>query len=306
MTTLNQAIEAYRTIATADGKSPFTVEWVIRSASYFARFLGGDLPLEEFTPHRLREWIADLRSRPRFADHPSILKKDRPLSPSSISNYVRGVKLLITTLMREGIIADHPLATFRAPKLPKLVVRPYTEGQLKAIFQALGEAIHPLRNRAMVALLLDSCLRLSEMVNLRGDALDLERREMRIWGKGDKERVVPMGSWAAKQLLLYRVRERPEEEGGNLFVGADGQPLDPHAFQQMLRRLGGRLGFRVHPHAFRHTGAIMYVRNGGDPLRLQHLLGHTDLTMTKRYCAIVDADLTDAHRKFSPGDRLRL
>ena len=111
--------------------------WVIRSATYFARFLGEDLPLEEYTTHRLREWIADLRTKPRFADHPSILTKDSPLSISSISNYVQGVKLLITTLMREGLITEHPLATFRAPKLPKLVVQPYTEAQLKAIFQAL-------------------------------------------------------------------------------------------------------------------------------------------------------------------------
>ncbi len=114
MTTLKQAIDAYRTIATADGKSPNTVVWVIRSATYFARFLGEDLPLEEYTTHRLREWIADLRTKPRFADHPTILTKDKPLSISSISNYVRGVKRLITTLMREGLITEHPLATFRA------------------------------------------------------------------------------------------------------------------------------------------------------------------------------------------------
>jgi hypothetical protein len=83
VTTFKQAIEAYRTIATADGKSPNTVVWVIRSTTYFARFLGEDLPLEEYTTHRLREWIADLRTKPRFADHPTILTKDRPLSISS-------------------------------------------------------------------------------------------------------------------------------------------------------------------------------------------------------------------------------
>lgn len=306
MTTLQEAILAYRTIAMADGKSARTVEWVCSSAHYFYQFLGDGVRMDDVTPHDLRRWIAYLRDRRRFADHPTIRSKDRLLSSTSINNYVRGIKLLFSTLGREGIVATHPLAFFKAPKIPKLTVRPYTEDQLQAIFRVLGEGPHRLRKRAMAALLLDSCLRLSEMMNLGADAADLEAKEIKVLGKGGKERVVPIGAWSAKQLLLYLLKERPESAARTFFVGDNGQALKPHAFQQVLRRVSRRLGWRVNAHAFRHSGAIMYIRNGGDPLRLQHLLGHTDLAMTKRYCAIVDADLREAHRKFSPGDRLRL
>lgn len=124
--------------------------------------------------------------------------------------------------------------------------------------------------------------------------------------KGEKERVLPLSAWTAKLLLVYLAKEQPAVESASVFVEADGLPVTSHAVQQQLRRLGRSFKFQVNAHRFRHSGAIEYLRSGGDSLFLQYLLGHSDLAMTKRYAQIAGVDLKAAHQRFSPGDRLRL
>jgi integrase/recombinase XerD len=125
-------------------------------------------------------------------------------------------------------------------------------------------------------------------------------------GKGSKERVVPFGE-ATRQALLAYVSKRGNIPGQRaLFVGCYGDPLSRHGAHRLVSECGKRAGVsgpRCSPHTFRHTCAVMFLRNGGDAFSLQKLLGHADLAMTRRYCELAQADVVAKHRACSPGDR---
>lgn len=306
MMTIQEAIQAYVTIARSEFKSEKTIAWITTSARSFERFVGSEIAVGDLRLEHVRGWIAALRIQPRYADHPFAKRTTATVSPIAINTYVRGLKLLITTLVRSDVLRSHPLERIRAPKAPQLTIQPYSHEQMHAILEAVSTGMHPFRDRAMVALSLDSCLRRSELLGLSGEDVDLHGRQLTVMGKGQKQRVVPFGNWAHDLLTAYLQRERPQASDSHIWLTKNGLPLTVGGWQQVLRRVSGRLGWWVNAHAFRHTGAVMYVRNGGDPFRLQLLLGHSDLAMTRRYCAIADGDLRDAHRTASPGDRLAL
>ena len=186
MATFAEAIGAYKTIARADGKSEKPVEWVCGSAGYRSSFLRDGVALQEIITHDIRRWVAALRDRKRFSGHPDTPVSSKPLSPTSVNNYVRGVKPLFSTLVRREIIADHPVARFKAPKIPKLTMQSLFDSQLKAVFKTLLETGHPLRNRVLVALLWDPCLRISEVVGLQYSGVNLEMRDIKVWGRALK------------------------------------------------------------------------------------------------------------------------
>ena len=304
MLTIQEAIEAYATIARSEFKSEKTIAWVETSARSFERFVGADVAVGDLGMEHVRGWIAALRIQPRYADHPFAKRTTATVSPIAINTYVRGLKLLITTLVRSDVLRGHPLERIRPPKAPQLTIQPYSHEQMHAILEAVSTGMNPLRDRAMVALSLDSCLRRSELLGLSGGDVDLQGRQLTVMGKGQKQRVVPFGVWANDQLTAYLRAERPSGSASYIWLTRNGLPLTVGGWQQVLRRVSRRVGWRVNAHAFRHTGAVMYVRNGGDPFRLQLLLGHSDLAMTRRYCAIADSDLRAVHKMASPGDRL--
>ena len=216
---------------------------------------------------------------------------------------------LFATLEREEFIPPHDIAKARLPKAPIKQIVPFTESELRAVFSAIGtKGPFSARNRAMVLLLLDPGLRVSEACGLTDDGVDLSEMQITVSGKGGKDRVLPLSRWATKALLVYKVRARTEPVGcDNFFLTKEGLPVTRSAVEQMLIRVGNRANVRgVSPHRFRHSFALLFLRNGGDSFHLQRLLGHSTLEMTRRYTRLADVDIKEAHRKFSPSDRLRL
>lgn len=163
-----------------------------------------------------------------------------------------------------------------------------------------------MRDRAIVLLLLDTGLRVSELAGLRGCDLRPDG-SVKVTGKGVLERIVPVGIAARQALLRYlRAGQRLEPEEPILRAERGGQPLDAKGIQSIFKRLKTRAGIpgRCSPHLLRHTFARAYLVNGGDAFSLQRMLGHATLDMVKRYVALADADLVARHRDASPADRL--
>ena len=275
----------------------------------FQKFLDRDPDLSSVTRNDLRKFILDLQQRPAWQGHPTIHGATRRVSKTTINTYARGIRAFFATLEREEFIAPHDIAKARVPKAPIKQIVPFTESELKAIFGAIGTK-GPLsaRNRAMALLLLDPGLRVSEACGLSDDDVDLSEMQITVTGKGGRDRLLPLSRWATKALLVYKVKARPEPVGcDNFFLTKEGIPVSPSAVEQMLTRVGNRTGVRrVTPHRFRHSFALLFLRNGGDSFHLQRLLGHSTLEMTRRYTRLADVDIKEAHRKFSPSDRLRL
>lgn len=166
-----------------------------------------------------------------------------------------------------------------------------------------------VRDRAIVLMLLDTGCRASELCDLLVGDVDIKTGATQIRrGKGDKGRTVYLGNLAREVLWRYVSKRKDARPGDPLFETSKRQALDRNALRKMLQTAGQRAGIveRVTPHRLRHTFAINYLRNGGDVYTLQRLLGHSGMEMVRRYLALAETDIAEAHRRASPVDNWRL
>ena len=232
--------------------------------------------------------------------------QDAGLAPSSVAGFVRGLRAFSAWCAAEGLVAEDPLRRLARPRVPSRLIGTLGPVELERLL-----AVASRRDRLIIALLLDTGLRLSELAGLRiGDLLP--DGYLRVRGKGGKERLVPLGTVTEARLPDYLAHGRPRPIGrdvDHVFLARDGRPLTPVAIQHALRRLGGRAGLdgvRTNPHTFRHTFAKLYLLNGGDLFSLQRILGHTTLDMVRRYVNLDTDEVKRQHAQASPVDRLAI
>ena len=159
-------------------------------------------------------------------------------------------------------------------------------------------------------LLLDTGLRISELVNLKMDDVHMDEGYLKVMGKGKKERIVPVGNNAQRALQRYLFRFRPKPNNpatNNVFLSTSSQPLTENSMKLMFTRLAHRSGvYRLHAHLCRHTFATRFLINGGDVFSLQQILGHSTLEMVRHYVNLATSHIAIQHQKYSPLDRLNL
>jgi len=241
------------------------------------------------------------------------------ISPRSIQRRLSAVRSFYEFLMREGAVAHNPGQDVRAPKTKKRLPATLDADQMARLLDFRAEDSLSTRDKAIMELFYSSGLRLSELVGLDLANLDLQDRTVRVVGKGNKTRIVPMGRHAIEALrkwLIDRaawVREgaapsarRPEP----LFIGRSGRPLSVRAVQLRVETWARRQGLsmHVHPHMFRHSFASHLLESGGDLRGVQELLGHADISTTQIYthldfqrlASVYDAAHPRARRK-TPG-----
>ncbi len=297
---LSDLVAEYYVALKVAGRSPRTIRWYRDHLAEFISFLersGDSGTFVDLRPPVVRRWLVALGAH-----------RDRPLAPSSVAGRVRTLRAFGSWLEREFDLPDNPLRGVPVPRVPEQLVRSLRETEIRALLAAIEGSEQPERDRALVLLLLDTGIRLSEAAGLSVHDVDLLEGRCRVMGKGAKERVVPVGRKARRAIRLMLARRRRSGPGDPLFIGADGRPLAPHGFQQVLRRLSARAGLTVRssPHILRHTFARSFLQNGGDVFSLQRILGHSpsSLQVTRRYVDLLDDDLREIHRNASPVDRL--
>jgi integrase/recombinase XerC len=209
------------------------------------------------------------------------------LSPHSIQRMLSGVRAFYDFLIREGRARANPFSGLRAPKAPRRLPKALSTDEAARMVSIEGDEPLTCRDRAILELLYSSGLRLSELVALDLDDLDLRDATVRVTGKGRKERVVPVGRKAGEALrawLAQRAALAPIGEGA-LFLGRNGRRLGARAVQSRLAAWGIRQGLnrRVHPHVLRHSFASHVLESSGDLRAVQELLGHANLSTTQIY-----------------------
>ncbi len=210
-------------------------------------------------------------------------------------------------LVRERLIEENPCAGIDSPYLGRSLPQFLSESQVEALLAA-PDTSHPLglRDRAMLEVMYAAGLRVSELVVLRFHQLDSQRGLVRLLGKGDKERLVPLGEEALDRLEDYLVHGRPqllgERRSDYVFVTRRGGPMTRQAFWQLIKRYARQANIDkpLSPHTLRHAFATHLLNNGADLRVVQMLLGHSSLSTTQIYTHVAQARLKALHEKFHP------
>jgi integrase/recombinase XerD len=223
---------------------------------------------------------------------------------------VAAIRGLFAFLEQAGLITANPATLLHVRKVSGKLPRPVGQADVRRLLEVTGDgAPRALRDHGMLELLYATGLRVSELVGLRTQALDLEAGHVRVLGKGSRERVVPMGSAARAAMMNYLERARPVLLRGRrspyVFVSARGQPLTRQGFWKCLKRYVRALGLPegVSPHSLRHSFATHLLEGGADLRAVQAMLGHADIGTTQIYTHVVPDRLRAVYRKHHPRAR---
>lgn len=228
------------------------------------------------------------------------------LSPGGAHARLRVLRSMLRWATDEEYFQRNPMERVPMPKLPKKMLDAVTPQDMRKLLVVAQASATPLKFQALLALLYDTGLRVSEVRNLElSDLLPSQRLLVRE-GKGAKDRVVPVSRHTLKLVYRYMEQERPETSLQVLFLVDDLTPYSNVTVYKLLERLCKRAKVkRYGPHCFRRGFAVNFLRNGGDVFSLQRILGHSTLAMTNRYAAMTTDDIQDVHRKASPMSALR-
>jgi len=277
-------------------RAPRTVDAYRRDLADLSLFLG-KRPADA-TEEEIKAWLADLRGRGQ--------------APSSVARRAAAARAFYRHLVLLGARSENPAADVDLPRRRSRLPRTLSPAEVERLIEAAnGTTPRSLRDRALVELLYGAGLRVSEAVGLERGGIDLENRLVRCIGKGDKERIVPLGREGVEALRRYLSRGRPyldRRRRPELFLNAQGGALTRAGAFLILRKLAEKAGLepqRVHPHILRHSFATHLLEGGADLRSVQEMLGHADLGTTELYTHVSDRRRRDTYYSAHPHSRRR-
>ena len=215
---------------------------------------------------------------------------DQRVAKTSITCKLSAIRSFYVYLQKEGLIQENPLEKISSPKLDRRLPSYLTSDEINKFLLA-PDISKPVgqRDRAILELLYAAGLRVSELVHLKLSQIDMDTREIRVIGKGSKERLVLMGKPAEEAIAIYLKEGRPKLLGKKktdaVFINRYGHPLIERRIQKIVKQYAKQTSInkRVHPHTIRHTFATHLLDGGADLRVVQELLGHASLTTTQIY-----------------------
>jgi site-specific recombinase XerD len=311
---LSSLIHYYETCNKCEGKSPKTVLFYTSNLSLFQSYITSrhlcDY-IDKIDVNLLREYVAYLMNKKKYAAHPFRAQSAETVSKATVHCHVRSLRAFFNWLHREGLIKDNIVGNLKPPKIPRKIISTLSDDEIKVILDSFNQS-NPteFRNKTMFMILIDSGLRIGDLINLKMAGIKQDGSILQVMGKGQKERIVPIGINAqrALQKYLFRYRQQPvNPEIDQVFISQYGCPLTYNGIKLALKRVAMASGVgRLHAHLCRHTFAIRFLNNGGDIFTLQHILGHSTLEMVRHYANVSSIQVQLQHQKCSPLDRLGL
>ena len=263
---------------TVQGRSPKTIQAYTYLIKRFMRDI--DTPLRSVTVHHLRRWLAS--------------EKERGISDQTLEDNREIFSSMFGWLWREGLIERNPVTNLGTIKVPKVIRPPYEPVEI----ENLKSVCFGRRDMAIVCFLLSTGCRISEVTNLDRDKIDFINQEVKVFGKGSKERVVYFDDVTAMHLKRY-LDDRTDDNPA-LFTGRRGNRFTPNGVRRMLHRLGAASGVEnVHPHKFRRTLATTLISHGMPIQEVAAILGHEKLDTTMKYVVLDKASIKNDYRKFA-------
>lgn len=289
-------------IAVERGLSTHTVQAYGRDLRRYERWCAarGLHDVAEITPNDISDFAASLR---HADDH------GPPLSASSAARTVISVRGFHKFAVREGWTASDPCVDVRPTSIPKRLPKALSYDEVSIILAATGdsETVTGLRDRALLEVLYGTGIRISEAVGLDIDDIDFDQRTLVVTGKGDKQRRLPLGEYAASALDDYLVRGRPAlavkgRGTSRVFLNTRGGPLSRQSAWQVLSSAARQSGVTtaVSPHTMRHSFATHLLEGGADVRVVQELLGHSSVTTTQIYTQVTAETLRQVYSTSHP------
>jgi len=312
-------IEAYIQDHIGGNSSQKTLEWHRTALGLLRHFLEEELDviqIDEVEADDISAWFAHMRSTPAA--------RGKVRSERTIQTYARSARAFFHWLVRRGTLENNPFERVVFPKVGRPLIQTITTEEFERLLLACAPPHETgpyaeraaVRNRAILWLLYDTGIRVSELINLRLSDFDRKHGVVTVMGKGAKERRVALGQNCLRNLSYYLDKHRPDDEElaewgsageDHLFLSETRQSLTKNGMEMLFKRLKARAGItgkRISPHIFRHTFAMNYLIKSNDPFSLQELLGHEDLTTVLNYIHMNDTVLQEQKRKYSPGDHI--
>jgi integrase/recombinase XerD len=229
------------------------------------------------------------------------------LAAASIKLVVVALKIFFRHLVARKKIGNDPAEVLPLPRIERYLPETLNQIEIEKLLDAVDTTRERgLRDRAMIELLYACGLRVSELTNARLENLDLDSGTIRVTGKGEKTRIVPVGKKAREAVAAYLERERPQlvskKTGSEIFLNRHGKKLTTVRVWQILKETAKRAGLeqKVYPHLLRHSFATHLLGGGADLRIIQEMLGHADISTTQIYTHVDHERLKSVHRKFHP------
>jgi integrase/recombinase XerD len=319
---LSKAIEGFLIARTAEFYSPDTLDiykWALKLMSDYL----SNPEVKSITPSDVQRFYVWLQTeyKPKRTNG-----DDSPLKPRSIENAWTAIRSFFNWATIDLKLKSRPDTNLKRPRYKPAEITPFSPEDVRALLKACeymksaqtnGRKTFVMRrdtayrDTAIVLVLLDTGLRVSEASRLRVRDMNPVTGEVFVdafgSGRKTKSRHVYLGKVAMKAVWRYLADREDLLPDDNLFLTREDRPMDRNSIRLVVNELGKRAGVNgVHPHRFRHTMAVQYLRNSGDVFTLQRLLGHSTLEMVQHYLSLAQTDVQAAHRKASPADRWHL
>jgi len=288
-------------LAVEKGFSENTIDAYRNDLHQLASFVEGEaarcgtiLPWAGFDRQSMLSYLSDL--------------KERRYAPTTVARKVAAIKSFFGFLVAEGILRDNPTRGVTSPKVGKSLPKPISVSQVRLLLEqpAKLSTLEAKRDRAMLELLYATGMRVSELVSLNLADIDTEGGYVRCFGKGHKERLIPIHSQAARVLKEYLAEGRPhlthDSEEKALFLNRRGERLTRQGFWQKLKGYAksAELGTEITPHTLRHSFATHMLSGGADLRSVQELLGHANISTTQVYTHLTTDHIRRAYEKSHP------
>lgn len=229
---------------------------------------------------------------------------------SSISRMLSSSRNFYKFLVREKIVKKNPFIQIKNPKKPKKILEVLSENEVNRFLNRIPYSTKlEIRDRAMFELLYSSGLRVSEIVNLKISNIDFDEGLIRFIGKGEKERITPVGEtsklFLKKYLNIARFNIEKEIKSDYVFLNKNGKKLTRQGFWKILKKYDKKinLGKNLYPHIFRHSFATHMIERGADLRVVQELLGHSDISTTEIYTNLNRKYIKDIYFKYHPREK---
>jgi integrase/recombinase XerC len=282
-------------LRTQQGASEHTVRAYTRDLEYFMALVGFERDPSEIDAADVRAFVAS--------------EVNRGASRGSAARRLAALRSFFSYLHREGVVDQNPARLVRSPRQTRPLPRFLSVDEaFQLVAQDGGTGFRALRDRALMELAYSSGLRVSELAGLDVGSVDLAEGHTRVFGKGNKERMVPVGGKARDALRAYlpararKLQSVGAAEEQALFLNPQGGRLSDGAIRRVVRRLARALGLpgRVTPHTLRHTFATHLLHGGADLRVIQELLGHASLSTTQKYTHLDIQELINVYDKSHP------